>query len=106
MGAASETPDGYTGAKLPKVDRVEVTYIPDGATAVQALNAGEVDVYQFPPNDLLPILERNPDIVVRITNKSGYVPILRPNHLVPPRTTSRFGRRCCGPSTRTPISPP
>lgn len=80
----SETPDGYTGAKLAKVDRVEVTYIPDGATAVQALNAGEVDVYQFPPNDLLPILERNSDIVVRITNKSGYVPILRPNHLVHP----------------------
>ena len=80
----TEAPDGYTGAKLAKVDRVEVTYIPDGATAVQALNAGEVDVYQFPPNDLLPILERNPDIVVRTTNKFGYVPILRPNHLVHP----------------------
>lgn len=86
----SEPPDGYAGAKLAKVDRVEVTYIPDAATAVQAVNAGEVDLYQYPPSDLLPILEKNPDIVVRIANKFGYQAILRPNHLAHPTNNPKI----------------
>jgi peptide/nickel transport system substrate-binding protein len=86
----SEPPDGYVGAKIAKVDRIEVTYIPDAATAVQAINAGEVDLYQYPPTDLHPILEKNPDVVVRIANKFGFQAILRPNHLVHPTNNPKI----------------
>ena len=44
------------GAKRARVDRVEWHYIPDSATAMNALMAGEVDYFELPPHDLLPIL--------------------------------------------------
>jgi len=42
-----ETPDGLTGARLAKVDRVEWKVIPDASTAAAALQAGEVDMWEF-----------------------------------------------------------
>ena len=79
-----EAPDGYAGGKIVKVDRVEWTYNPDHATAVQALIAGEFDLFEYPPTDLLPLLQRSPDVVVEIANKFGFGNVMRPNHLVPP----------------------
>ncbi len=79
----AEAPDGYTGAKVVKVDRVEWTVIPDPATAVQALIKGEVDVYQYPTADFYDMLEKSPNITIKIANKFGYNAIMRPNHLVP-----------------------
>jgi peptide/nickel transport system substrate-binding protein len=80
----SELADGYAGGKVVRVDRVEWTYIPDAATAVQALIAGEVDIYELPPNDLLPLLERAPTVKLEVANRQGSSPILRPNHLIKP----------------------
>jgi peptide/nickel transport system substrate-binding protein len=79
-----EPPSLMAGGKIPKVDRIEWIYIPDGATAVSALNAGEVDYVEVPPADLVPILERNPDVVVKSVNKLGSMVIIRPNQLHPP----------------------
>ncbi|MBI3498188.1 MAG: ABC transporter substrate-binding protein [Proteobacteria bacterium] len=72
------------GGKLARVDRVEWRYIPDAATAVAALNAGEVDLMEVPPLDLVPILARNPEVVVQVITKLGSMIVLRPNHLQPP----------------------
>ena len=44
----SDAPDGFAGAKLAKVDRVEWLVIPDANTAVQALIKGEVDIIEIP----------------------------------------------------------
>ena len=80
----TEAPSLMAGGKLAKVDRVEWNYIPDGATAVSALGAGEVDYMEVPPADLVPLLEKNPDVVVKSVNKVGSMVIIRPNQLHPP----------------------
>jgi peptide/nickel transport system substrate-binding protein len=80
----SEAPDGYTGAKVVKLDGVEWTYIPDPNTAVQALIRGEVDFFEYVPTDLVQILEKDKNITVKIINHGGFTPIFRPNHLVAP----------------------
>jgi peptide/nickel transport system substrate-binding protein len=82
--ARSEPVNGFAGGKAPKVDRVEWIYIPDTNTATQALLAGEVDAYEIPPFDLLPLLKRDPNIVVAVLDNVGTMGHVRPNHLHPP----------------------
>jgi peptide/nickel transport system substrate-binding protein len=79
-----EPASGFAGGKVAKVDRVEWIYIPDTNTATQALMAGEVDVYEIPPIDLLPMLEADPNVEVRILDPLGKMGHIRPNHLHPP----------------------
>ena len=80
----AEAPDGYCGGKVVRVDRLEWMYIPDPATGVQALGAGEVDVMEYFPADLEPMVKNNPQVATRIINKLGNQLVWRPNHLVPP----------------------
>ena len=49
--------DGYAGGKVVKVDRVEWNIIPDGNTAMAALQNGEVDVVEHISNDMVPALK-------------------------------------------------
>jgi peptide/nickel transport system substrate-binding protein len=79
-----EPPSFAAGGKVAKVDRVEWLYIPDSATAAAALGAGEADWWEQPPTDLLPVLQRNPDIVVQTVDPLGNQGVLRFNHLQPP----------------------
>jgi peptide/nickel transport system substrate-binding protein len=80
----SEAPSWYSGGKVVKVDRVEWVIIPDAATAVAALDRGEIDWYETPPLDLLPTLRRNPNLTAKVHNPNGAMGIMRPNHLHPP----------------------
>lgn len=80
----SEPANYFAGGKVAKVDRVEWIVMPDSATAIAALRTGELDIYETPPRDLLPILERNRDIVVAVHGKFGQIGFLRPNHRQPP----------------------
>lgn len=89
----NEDPSGAAGGKRVYVDRVIWRYIPDAATAAAALEAGEVDYYEFPAIDFIPRLEKNPSLSVFITDLRGNQGWLRPNHLHPPSTTRRRGRR-------------
>ncbi len=79
-----EPPSFAAGGKVVKVDRVEWLYIPDAATATAALNAGEVDWYEQPPIDLLPILAKNKDVVVETVDPLGSHGIMRFNFIQPP----------------------
>jgi peptide/nickel transport system substrate-binding protein len=79
-----EAPSWASGGKVVKVDRVEWIYIPDGATAAAALNAGEVDWWQMAPPDLVPLLTKNKDIKVENTDPMGSMGLLRFNQLHPP----------------------
>lgn len=79
-----EPSSGFAGGKVVKVDRVEWRYIPDTNTATQALVAGEVDAYEIPPIDLLPMLEADPNIEVKVLDKLGKMGHIRPNHMYPP----------------------
>jgi peptide/nickel transport system substrate-binding protein len=80
-----DEPASYAaGGKVAKVDRVEWHYIPDHATATQALLAGEVDYYEEPPVDLLPMLAADPGIAVETVDPLGTQGVVRFNTLHPP----------------------
>jgi peptide/nickel transport system substrate-binding protein len=79
-----EPAERTAGGKVVKVDRVEWIVLPDFSTATAAFNAGEVDIYQRPSFDLLPVLERNPEVTVADVDPLGTFGVLRFNHLQPP----------------------
>lgn len=79
-----EEPDGLAGRREVNFDRIELVIIPDANTAASALAAGEVDFWDTPTLDLIPLLDVNPDIEVGATTNLQAVAYLRPNHLYPP----------------------
>ena len=79
-----EPPDGLSGGRVVKVDRVEFHVIPDPSTAATALQTGEVDFLERPSFDLLPILRRNGDVRLKLTTELASQAVLRPNSLYPP----------------------
>lgn len=80
------------GPKVVLLDRVEWTTIPDAATKVAALQRGEQDWWENPSHDLLPLLRRDRRIVITVTNPTGAVNMMRPNHLQPPFNNPAFRR--------------
>jgi peptide/nickel transport system substrate-binding protein len=81
-------PDGkasfMAGPKRALVERVEWRVTPDMATALSALQTGEVDWVEQPANDALDLLRRNRNITVEVLNTGGNYLVMRPNHLNPP----------------------
>ncbi|WP_426958208.1 ABC transporter substrate-binding protein [Muricoccus radiodurans] len=90
-GTASRT----AGPKIAHMDRIEWHILPDPATAAAALQQGEVDWLEYGPNDLLPILRRNRNLVVRVTDDSS-ISVLRFNHLTPPFNNPAIRRAMLG----------
>jgi peptide/nickel transport system substrate-binding protein len=80
----NEPLDGASGGKVVNFDRIEWLTIPDPATASAALQRGEVDWYEQPIGDLLPLLRRSRDIEVTTYDPIGAVALMRFNHLHPP----------------------
>ena len=72
------------GGKVVHVERVEWVSIPDASTASAALLTGEVDWYELPPFDLLPMLARNRDVTVATIDRLGSQALMRFNQLQPP----------------------
>lgn len=80
----SEKADWLAGGKNILVDRVEWVIMPDPATAAAALQNGEVDWWETPLADLVPVLKGHKDINVDIGDPLGNVGAFRMNHLFPP----------------------
>jgi peptide/nickel transport system substrate-binding protein len=80
----SGTPAFTSGPKIAHFDRIEWVTIPDAGTAAAALQAGEVDWYEQPDMDLVPLLRKNKDLVVRVVEDRGLTGCMRLNHLQPP----------------------
>jgi peptide/nickel transport system substrate-binding protein len=80
----SEQASGLAGAKIAKVDRVEWIWIADPQVQVDALQKGEIDLIEAPPHDLLPLLEADRDITLKVTNPPGRQFALRFNVLHKP----------------------
>ena len=78
----AEPPDGASGGKVAKFDRVEWIYIPDGVTALQALKDGEVDYWENVPNDYAPALAADP--AIKLMDYPGAIGTMRFNWLQPP----------------------
>jgi peptide/nickel transport system substrate-binding protein len=79
-----EPPSAASGGKVANVDRVEWLYFPDQTTAVNALLAGEIDYFETPAIDQLPLLEGQPGIIVEVNDPLGSIGFARFNHLLPP----------------------
>lgn len=79
-----DPPSFTSGPKTVGVDRVVWRAMPDAATAAAALQVGEIDWWEQPTPDLIPLLEQVPDITVEVKDRSGFLPMLRLNHLTAP----------------------
>lgn len=78
------TPGFTSGPKVVHFDRVEWRITPEPATASSALQAGEVDWWEAPSPDLLPLLRKNDALVVKTLDTTGVLPVLRFNCLNAP----------------------
>jgi peptide/nickel transport system substrate-binding protein len=80
----SEPASWLAGGKKILVDRIEWVIMPDPATASAALQNGEVDWWENPIPDLIPVMKRNRNIKVDIGDPLGNIGAFRLNHLHPP----------------------
>ena len=85
----SEPANWLSGGKRMMVDRVEWIIQPDPATASAALQSGEVDWWEQPLNDLIPVMRRNRNIRMDVADPLGNVGCLRFNHLHAPFNVAR-----------------
>lgn len=80
----NEPTSGMAGSRRAGAARLELTQIGDASTAMAALQAGEQDVWDAPPSDLIATLRADPNITVepRFVLPGSYM--LQFNHLQPP----------------------
>ena len=78
-----EAPSWAAGGKVAKIDRIEWVPLTEPAAAAGALMQGEVDWYEQPPVDLLPMLKGNKDVAIENV-PLGLFLLMRFNTLQPP----------------------
>jgi peptide/nickel transport system substrate-binding protein len=88
---------GWTaGPKIAAFDRVEWRVISDDGTAAAALQAGEVDWWELPTNDLAPVLLRNGHIRMEVKDPTGVIGFLKMNCLQKPFDNPAIRRALLG----------
>jgi peptide/nickel transport system substrate-binding protein len=88
----TEKAEWLSGGKRMNFDRIEWIIMPDDATKAAALQNGEIDWWENPIPDLVPLLKKNHDINVDIADPLGNIGSLRMNHLWPPFNDERARR--------------
>ena len=78
-----EPASGLAGGKVALVDRIEMLWIPDAQTQVTALQAGEIDMIESVTPDLLPLVEKDPNIQL-VKSSGAFQFVFRPNWLIKP----------------------
>lgn len=79
-----EKANWLSGGKRILVDRIEWLIMPDPGTASAALQSGEVDWWETPLADLIPVLKADKNLNVDISDPMGNIGTFRMNHLFPP----------------------
>src|SRR5581483_8556443 len=92
----SGVPSGTAGPKIAHFDRIEWHIIPDSATVAAALRQGELDWWQLPDADLLPVLRGDRAVTVRSVDPTGLIATMRFNHLQPPFNNPAIRRAMLG----------
>ena len=87
-----EPPAWQTGGKVAYFERIEWRIMPDAATAAAALQSNEIDWWEQPLADLLPMLARTRGITIAPADETGYLGICRPNHLQAPFNNAALRR--------------
>ena len=88
----AEKANWLSGGKRINFDRIEWKILPDGATASGALQNGEIDWWETPLPDLVPLLKKSPGVAVDIADPLGNIGSFRINHLHPPFNDVRARR--------------
>lgn len=88
----SGAPDWTAGPKIVHFDQVQWTVIPEPATAAAAMQRGEADWWEQPIFDLLPTLQKDPDLHTSVVEVTGNIGLLRMNQLFPPFDNSAIRR--------------
>jgi peptide/nickel transport system substrate-binding protein len=85
-----------SGPKIAHFDRVEWHTIPDAATAAAAVQSGELDWWEYPTPDLLPLLRGAKGVEVSVQDPTGSLAIMRLNWLYPPFDNPAIRRAILG----------
>ena len=80
----AEPASSLAGGKVAKVDRVEFIDMPDPQQQVNALIAGEIDMVEQVPHDLIPVLKAEKGVQIVNWNPLGQQFIIRFNWLTKP----------------------
>jgi peptide/nickel transport system substrate-binding protein len=83
-----EAASGLAGGKVAKFDRVEWTIIPDAQTALNALQAGEIDIFEELPPDMITLVKDNPKVA--IAKAAALQGVMRLNQAVPPFNNAKL----------------
>lgn len=92
-----EVSTGWTaGGKVVHFERVEWHTSPDDGTSASAMQAGEMDWWELPTTDLLPVLKRTGRIRVEIKDRNGTLGFMKMNNLQPPFNNAAIRRALLG----------
>jgi peptide/nickel transport system substrate-binding protein len=88
----SEEASWMAGGKRIIADRIEWITMPDPATVAAALQNREIDWWEIPLADLIPMLRKNQNVRVDIQDRFGNFGVMAMNHLYPPFNNARARR--------------
>ena len=92
-----EVSTGWTaGGKVVHFERVEWLTSPDDGSAASAMQSGEMDWWELPVADLLPLLRKSGHVRVEIKDRNGTMGLLKMNNLQPPFDNVRIRRAMLG----------
>ena len=92
-----EISTGWTaGGKVVHFDRVEWHVSPDDGTSASAMQTGEIDWWELPVADLLPVLKQTGKITVEIKDRNGTLGFMKLNNLQPPFDNPAIRRALLG----------
>ena len=88
---------GWTaGGKVAHFERIEWITSPDDGTSASAMRTGEMDWWELPTVDLLPVLKGGGRIRVEIKDRNGTMGMLKMNNLQPPFNNPAIRRAMLG----------
>ena len=92
-----EANTGWTaGGKVVHFERVEWLTSPDDGTSASAMRAGEMDWWELPIPDLLPVLRKTGKIRVEIKDRNGTLGFMKTNNLQAPFNKAAMRRALLG----------
>jgi peptide/nickel transport system substrate-binding protein len=88
---------GWTaGGKVVHFERVEWVTSTDDGSAASAMQTGEMDWWELPPADLIPLLKKNGKIRIEIKDRNGTLGLMKLNNLQPPFNNPAIRRALLG----------
>ena len=92
-----EVSKGWTaGGKIVHFERVEWVTSPDDGSSASAMQSGEMDWWELPVSDLIPLLKQTGRIRVEIKDKNGTMGLFKMNNLQPPFNNPAIRRALLG----------